>query len=48
MDDSAAVFYIGQHEKKRTLDVSAELLQHAQDLGVNSLFVIFEYDADSA
>jgi len=34
MDDAPPVFYIGQHERKRTLDVSAELVQHAQDLGV--------------
>jgi hypothetical protein len=32
--DSLPVFYIGQHESKRALDVSAELVQHAQDLGV--------------
>jgi type II protein arginine methyltransferase len=34
-DDAATVFYIGQHETKRALDVSAELIQHAQDLGVS-------------
>ena len=32
--ESLPVFYIGQHESKRALDVSAELVQHAQDLGV--------------
>lgn len=32
--DTLPVFYIGQHESKRALDVSAELVQHAQDLGV--------------
>jgi hypothetical protein len=32
--DALPVFYIGQHESKRALDVSAELVQHAQDLGV--------------
>lgn len=36
MDDSAAIFYIGQHESKRSLDVSPELVQHAQDLGVGA------------
>lgn len=30
------VFYIGQHESKRALGVSPELVQHAQDLGVRS------------
>ena len=34
--DTLPVFYIGQHESKRALDVSAELVQHAQDLGVRS------------
>ena len=34
--DSRPVFYIGQHESKRALDVSAELVQHAQDLGVRA------------
>lgn len=32
--ESLPVFYIGQHESKRALNVSAELVQHAQDLGV--------------
>jgi protein arginine N-methyltransferase 5 len=32
--ESRPVFYIGQHESKRALHVSAELVQHAQDLGV--------------
>lgn len=36
MDEHAPVFYIGQHESKRTLDVSLELVQHAQDLGVSA------------
>lgn len=31
----ATMFYIGQHETKRTLPVSPELLHHAQDLGVS-------------
>jgi hypothetical protein len=35
-DESAPVFYIGQHESKRDLDVSQELVHHAQDLGVSS------------
>ena len=35
--DSLPVFYIGQHESKRALDVSAELVQHAQDLGYDML-----------
>lgn len=34
MTGSTPMFYIGQHEPKRTLDASAELIQHAQDLGV--------------
>ena len=29
------IFYIGQHETKRALSVSPELLQHGQDLGVS-------------
>ncbi|EMD61482.1 hypothetical protein GGP41_004089 [Bipolaris sorokiniana] len=37
MDESAAIFYIGQHESKRSLDVSPELVQHAQDLGYDML-----------
>ncbi|KAI8936187.1 hypothetical protein NX059_006621 [Plenodomus lindquistii] len=37
MDDSTPVFYIGQHERRRTLDVSTELVQHAQDLGYDLL-----------
>jgi hypothetical protein len=36
MDESAPVFYIGQHESKRSLHVSPELVQHAQDLGVGA------------
>ncbi|KAF3000289.1 methyltransferase protein [Curvularia kusanoi] len=35
--DSLPVFYIGQHESKRALNVSAELVQHAQDLGYDML-----------
>jgi protein arginine N-methyltransferase 5 len=34
MEGTAPIFYIGQHETKRALDVSPELVQHAQDLGV--------------
>ncbi|CAN9256702.1 unnamed protein product [Alternaria alternata] len=37
MDESFPVFYIGQHESKRTLHVSPELVQHAQDLGYDML-----------
>ncbi|KAH9865869.1 hypothetical protein J1614_009456 [Plenodomus biglobosus] len=37
MDESTPIFYIGQHERKRTLDVSSELVQHAQDLGYDML-----------
>ena len=37
MDESVPMFYIGQHETKRTLDISAELLQHGKDLGVRNL-----------
>ncbi|KAJ4367606.1 hypothetical protein N0V83_007191 [Neocucurbitaria cava] len=37
MDDSTPMFYIGQHETKRRLDVSPELVQHAQDLGYDML-----------
>ncbi|PSN73335.1 arginine N-methyltransferas-like protein [Corynespora cassiicola Philippines] len=33
----ATMFYIGQHETKRTLPVSPELLHHAQDLGYDML-----------
>lgn len=40
MDDSATVFYVGQHEPKRTLNASAELVQHAQDLGVGPLILV--------
>lgn len=36
MDMERPVFYIGQHETRRALDVSAELVQHAQDLGVGA------------
>ncbi|KAF1347249.1 arginine N-methyltransferas-like protein [Lizonia empirigonia] len=35
--ESLPVFYIGQHESKRVLDISAELVQHAQDLGYDML-----------
>lgn len=35
MDATAPIFYIGHHETKRDLDVSPELIQHAQDLGVS-------------
>jgi len=34
MEGTAPIFYIGYHETKRDLDVSSELIQHAQDLGV--------------
>lgn len=34
MDESAAVFYVGQHETKRDLKTSEELVHHAQDIGV--------------
>ncbi|KAI0589526.1 Protein arginine N-methyltransferase [Pyrenophora tritici-repentis] len=37
MDHHASVFYIGQHESKRSLDVSPELVQHAQDLGYDMI-----------
>lgn len=37
MGDSAPQFYVGQHEARRTLDVSPELVQHGQDLGVSFL-----------
>lgn len=37
MDNAAPVFYIGQHERKRSLDVSPELVQHALDLGYDML-----------
>lgn len=37
MDESAAIFYIGHHETQRGLDVSPELIQHAQDLGYDML-----------
>ncbi|KAF1923983.1 protein arginine N-methyltransferase HSL7 [Didymella exigua CBS 183.55] len=35
--DALPVFYIGQHESRRALDVSAELVQHAHDLGYDML-----------
>jgi hypothetical protein len=35
MDATAPLFYIGHHETKRDMDVSPELIQHAQDLGVS-------------
>lgn len=34
MEPSTPLFYIGNHETKRALAVSPELVQHAQDLGV--------------
>jgi protein arginine N-methyltransferase 5 len=34
-EPTAPIFYIGHHETKRGLDVSPELIQHAQDLGVS-------------
>jgi protein arginine N-methyltransferase 5 len=37
MDESVPLFYIGQHETRRSLDVSGELVQHAQDLGYDML-----------
>jgi hypothetical protein len=37
MDDLVPTFYIGQHETSRSLNVSSELVQHAQDLGVCSI-----------
>jgi hypothetical protein len=30
------LFYVGEHSSKRPLPVSAELVHHAQDLGVSS------------
>jgi protein arginine N-methyltransferase 5 len=36
MEGTAPIFYVGQHETKRALDVSPELIQHAQDLGVRT------------
>ncbi|EAT85897.2 hypothetical protein SNOG_07246 [Parastagonospora nodorum SN15] len=37
MEPSAPMFYIGHHETKRGLNASAELIQHAQDLGYDML-----------
>jgi hypothetical protein len=36
MDELVPTFYIGQHETRRSLDISSELVQHAQDLGVRA------------
>ncbi|KAF1915300.1 PRMT5 arginine-N-methyltransferase-domain-containing protein [Ampelomyces quisqualis] len=36
-EPSTPVFYIGHHETRRTLAVSPELVQHAQDLGYDML-----------
>lgn len=35
-EGSAPIFYIGHHETKRGMDVTPELIQHAQDLGASS------------
>jgi protein arginine N-methyltransferase 5 len=32
--DVLPIFYVGQHETKRALPVTDELVHHAQDLGV--------------
>ncbi|KAH7414544.1 PRMT5 arginine-N-methyltransferase-domain-containing protein [Phaeosphaeria sp. MPI-PUGE-AT-0046c] len=37
MEPSTPLFYIGQHETKRALAVTPELVQHAQDLGYDML-----------
>jgi protein arginine N-methyltransferase 5 len=42
MEPSAPLFYIGHHETKRGLNVSSELVQHAQDLGVSTLWYTME------
>lgn len=38
MEDARPVFYIGEHETKRPLPVTTELVQHAHDLGVSPAF----------
>lgn len=35
MGEVLPMFYVGEHETKRPLPVSTELVQHAQDLGVS-------------
>lgn len=37
-EDARPVFYIGEHETKRPLPVTTELVQHAHDLGVSPAF----------
>ena len=34
LGEAMPMFYVGQHETKRAVPVSAELIHHAQDLGV--------------
>lgn len=36
MGEVMPMFYIGEHQTKRPLPVSTELVHHAQDLGVGS------------
>ena len=36
-DDYLPIFFIGQHESKRTLPVSADVLRQAQDCNVSKL-----------
>jgi protein arginine N-methyltransferase 5 len=43
MDGTAPIFYVGHHETKRSLDVSPELVQHAQDLGVSDYSVVLDF-----
>jgi hypothetical protein len=35
VEETRPVFYVGEHETKRPLPVTAELVHHAQDLGVS-------------
>ena len=37
-EDARPVFYIGEHETKRPLPVTTELVQHAHDLGVSPAY----------
>jgi len=40
MGEMMPMFYIGQHEIHRSLPVTAELVHHAQDLGVSFVRIL--------
>lgn len=42
LEDQRPLFYIGHHETKRTLNVSEELVNHAQDLGVCLIIILMQ------